>query len=104
MNVKNAVSQILVDYPEARDNDNLVVFYYLREHLRWPLRETHKTELLMGYSIESLMRARRVVQNDEGSYRATADVQTRRLVRAERVKKSRDILMEEKATPKTWRF
>ncbi|MFW6142478.1 MAG: hypothetical protein ACOC53_07975 [Candidatus Saliniplasma sp.] len=73
MNAKDLVEQILQDYPEARNSDRKLWFYYLKDELGWPLKKYHLQDMLEGYSFETLRRTRQHIQNDEGELIPTDD-------------------------------
>ncbi|MFW6197072.1 MAG: hypothetical protein ACOC5D_07050 [Thermoplasmatota archaeon] len=86
MNAKDTVEQILKDHPEARDSDKKLFYWYFKECLGWGLQEYHLKQLLeSAYSLETLRRARQLIQNEEGKLQAKEEVQKHRQAREEMI-------------------
>tara|TARA_R110000824_G_scaffold247869_1_gene436942 strand:- start:12616 stop:12957 length:342 start_codon:yes stop_codon:yes gene_type:complete len=86
------VQSILRSYPEARNNDTLIMFLYYREYCPMGQRKLQDAldvvyghwDLLQGVAEgESITRARRVVQNELGMYPPTENVSKKRKLATE---------------------
>jgi len=86
------VHNILRSYPEARNNDTLLMFLYYKEYCPMGQRKLQDAldivysnwDLLQSVAEgESITRARRVVQNDRGMYPPTENVSKKRKLTTE---------------------
>ena len=88
--IQTRVREILENYPNTRENDNLLYVTYLEEY--------HYIEFskdkFVNYkeyglpSFKSIERARRKIQNEENSYKASEDVESGRVEAEHRYKET----------------
>ncbi len=62
----DVAEELLQEYPEARESDDKLIFYYLSEKLGWGISQVHKLSIINNPSVKSIVRQRRLIQNDEG--------------------------------------
>lgn len=96
--VKSEVLQILDRYPETRNNDFMLLWYFLRYRrgLKLPFLTSQQIEDLDGLP-ETIRRQRQKIQNEEGLYEPTdPKVWEERQAKAERMRK---ILASKKPKP-----
>lgn len=78
--IETRVKEILEIYPETRENDNLLYVKYIKEYHYVDFTEN----VFINYeeyglpSFESIERARRRIQNEEGFYKASEKVEEER--------------------------
>ncbi len=99
--MKDVVFEILRSFPLARDDDNMLLYYYLRFHLGWDIGHKEWRQLRDGISLDSLGRARRKLQNDEGTYLPTMAVYKERRKKEARARQTRggNIIQDDTTTP-----
>lgn len=78
MNAKEITEEILDRHVDARNSDKLLFFYVMKDYLGWPLKDHHKEDMLDFYNFETFRRSRQYIQNEEGEYQATEEVQVNR--------------------------
>jgi len=78
--IETRVKEILEYYPETRENDNLLYVKYIKEYHYVDFTEN----VFINYeeyglpSFKSVERARRKIQNEEGTYKASEKVEEER--------------------------
>lgn len=78
MNVRAKVEQILTDIPQARENDNLLIAYFIKDEFK--LQNTFDIALQFKTNVyESIRRARQKVQETNPLLRPSKDVYEARL-------------------------
>jgi hypothetical protein len=78
MNVRTKVEQILREVPQTRDNDNLLIAYFIKDV--WKLQNTFDIALQFKTNVyESIRRARQKVQETNPTLRPSPEVYEARL-------------------------
>lgn len=78
MNVRAKVEQILTDIPQARENDNLLIAYFIKDEFK--LQNTFDIALQFKTNVyESIRRARQKVQETNPLLRPSKEVYEARL-------------------------
>lgn len=78
MNVRAKVEQILTEIPQARENDNLLIAYFIKDEFK--LQNTFDIALQFKTNVyESIRRARQKVQETNPLLRPSKDVYEARL-------------------------
>ena len=78
--IETRVKEILDIFPNARENDNLLYVTYLREYHYVSFNE----EVFVNYekyglpSFKSIERARRKIQNEQNSFKASEEIEKNR--------------------------
>ena len=78
--IETRVKEILDIFPNARENDNLLYVTYLREYHYVSFNE----EVFVNYekyglpSFKSIERARRKIQNEQNSFKASEEIENGR--------------------------
>lgn len=78
--IETRVKEILDIFPNARENDNLLYVTYLREYHYVSFNE----EVVVNYekyglpSFKSIERARRKIQNEQNSFKASEEIEKNR--------------------------
>lgn len=78
MNVRAKVEQILTEIPQARENDNLLIAYFMKDEYK--LQNTFDIAIQFKTNVyESIRRARQKVQETNPLLRPSKDVYEARL-------------------------
>lgn len=92
--IETRVKEILENSPTTRENDNLLYVTYLEEYHYIDFnRQTFVNYERYGLpSFKSIERVRRKIQNEEGKYKASGDIERKRVEAEQKYKKqySRD--------------
>lgn len=82
MNVRTKVEQILQEIPQARENDNLLIAYFMKDEYK--LQNTFDIALQFKTNVyESIRRARQKVQETNPALRPSREVYEARLKKEE---------------------
>lgn len=78
--VRPRVREILADYPEARNDDDILTRIYLERYHGLHLTDEQYSALKSAPPIESICRRRRDIQNTDGEFLPTQSVGQRRKI------------------------
>lgn len=85
MNIRTKVEQILNEIPQARENDNLLIAYFMKDEYK--LQNTFDIALQFKTNVyESIRRARQKVQETNPSLRPSKEVYEARLKKEQEVR------------------
>lgn len=78
---KKLVTRLMLENPQARDDDRVLIYDYLTKILQIKFTFFDEYKIKHERAFESLTRARRIVQNDEGQLSSSPEVKQKRLKR-----------------------
>lgn len=78
---KALVADLMLQNPDARDDDRILIFDYLTKYLKIDIDPIDEHLIKTGKAFESLTRARRIIQNKDGKLEATQPVRLKRMKR-----------------------
>lgn len=85
VNVRNEVERLLVTNPATRENDNLLIAYFIKDNYK--MQNTFDIALTFKANIyESISRARRKLQENNPNLRPSKEVYEARLQRETQVR------------------